>query len=57
MPENTEFAVMYKKLLDRNFEPDPQRAAAALTKVLRSVLGNDPTSKPCEVSVEKHRGL
>ena len=44
---------MYKKLLDRNFEPDSQRSAAALRTVLRSLFGNDPTSAPCEKRMEK----
>lgn len=27
MPKDTSFAVLYKKLVDRNFEPDPQQLA------------------------------
>ncbi len=34
MPNQTSFAVLYKKLLDCNFEPDPQRSNAVLEATL-----------------------
>ena len=36
MPNDTNFAVMYKRLVDRNFEPDPER----LTKTRRNLMGH-----------------
>ena len=45
MPEQTSFAVLYKKLLDSNFDPGPERAKAALNTVLRRLsLGPLPKS-------------
>ncbi|MBQ1371591.1 MAG: hypothetical protein IIY70_01545 [Oscillospiraceae bacterium] len=34
MPDQTNFADLYKKLLDHNFEPDPQRSNAVLDAIL-----------------------
>ena len=52
MPEQTSFAVLYKKLLDSNFDPGPERAQAALNSVLRRLSqgpppkARNPESKP-----------
>ena len=35
MPNDTSFAVMYKKLVDRNFEPEPQM----LKKIRSNLMG------------------
>ena len=42
MPNDTSFAVMYKKLVDRGFEPDPQR----LARVRRELLGQLSAQSP-----------
>ncbi|MBO4419125.1 MAG: hypothetical protein J5789_04810 [Oscillospiraceae bacterium] len=42
MPEQTSFAVLYKKLLDSNFDPGPERAKAALNTVLRRLSQGPP---------------
>ena len=34
MPEEASFAELYKKLLDSNFDPDPERAGDALSAIL-----------------------
>ena len=41
MPEEASFAELYKKLLDSNFDPDPERAGGALRAILRR-LSFDP---------------
>ena len=52
MPEQTSFAVLYKKLLDSNFDPGPERAKNALNTVLRRLSqgppqkAKNPESKP-----------
>ena len=35
MPNDTSFAVMYKKLVDRNFDPDPEK----ITRTRRNLMG------------------
>lgn len=35
MPQETSFALLYKRLLDCHFSPDPQRAGEALDRILR----------------------
>ncbi len=35
MPEDVSFGKLYKKLLDNNFEPDPDRSGDALRAILR----------------------
>jgi hypothetical protein len=42
MPEQTSFAVLYKKLLDSNFDPGPERAKAAMNTVLRRLSQGPP---------------
>lgn len=42
MPKETSFAVLYKKLLDCNFDPDPDRAGDALRAILRQLSSSVP---------------
>ena len=46
MPEDAEFAELYRNLLDKHVSPDARRSAAALAVVLRELSGDGPTSKP-----------
>lgn len=43
MNDEAELANLYKKLLDKNFEPDPQRMNATLQAIL-SRLSESPAS-------------
>ena len=42
MPEQTSFAVLYKKLLDCNFDPGRERAETALNTLLRQLSEGPP---------------
>ncbi len=42
MPNDTSFAVMYKKLVDRGFEPDPER----LARIRRDLIGQLASHSP-----------
>lgn len=48
MPDEAGFAELYKKLLDRNFDPSPARSRAALEAVLRRLYAEAPHN--CENS-------
>lgn len=50
MPEQTSFAVLYKKLLNCNFDPSRERAEAALDTLLRQLSQGPPqkTTIPIE---------
>lgn len=48
MPNDTSFAVMYKKLVDRNFEPEPQ-----MLKKIRSNLMGQISAQASPVTKEK----
>jgi hypothetical protein len=37
MPEQERFAALYKKLMGRNFSPDPERSAAVLQALLQQL--------------------
>ena len=37
MPKQSSFALLYKRLLDGNFEPDPGRAGQTLAALLRQL--------------------
>ena len=45
MPNDTGFAVMYKKLVDRGFEPDPQRLAQVRQELLGQLSAQDPSAR------------
>ena len=44
MDGEPDFAELYKKLIDANFAPRPERAEAALTAVLRGLSAREPGS-------------
>ena len=35
MPDQTSFAILYRKLIEKNFEPDSMRAEMAREEILR----------------------
>ena len=45
MSEESEFAELYKKLIDKHFVPDPQRAGTALGSVLQRLTAS-PMGRP-----------
>ena len=45
MPNDTYFAVMYKKLVDRNFEPDPQKLARTRRNLLGQLSDYSPSAR------------
>ena len=45
MPNDTSFAVMYKKLVDRGFEPDPDRLARVRRELLGQLSAQDPPAR------------
>lgn len=45
MPNDTSFAVLYKKLIDRNFEPDPQKLARTRGSLLAQLTARDPPTQ------------
>ena len=45
MPNDTGFAVMYKKLVDRGFESDPQRLAQVRQELLGQLSAQDPSAR------------
>lgn len=54
MPDQTSFAVLYKKLMNCNFDPSEERADLALTILLRGLSKGPP--KKAKISVEEaHR--
>ena len=55
MPEQTSFAVLYKKLLNCNFDPSRERAEAALDTLLRQ-LSQGPPQKSA-ISIETRHDL
>ena len=48
MDGETEFAALYKTLIDRNLAPEPERAEAALRAVLLCLSRRDPPEKTVE---------
>ena len=53
MAEEMPFAEMFKRMVDRNIEPDPRRARSALETILRQLTaspaaspGHDPPEHP-----------
>ena len=48
MDGETEFAAVYKNLIDRNLAPEPKRAEAALRAVLLRLPRRDPPEKTVE---------
>lgn len=53
MAEEMSFAEMFKRMVDRNIEPDPRRARRALETILRQLTdspaaspGHDPPEHP-----------
>ena len=42
MDREPDFAELYKKLIDANFAPRPERAEAALLAVLRGLAAREP---------------
>ncbi len=52
MPEDEEFAALYKRLIQANLTPDPRRGQAALAAVLRSLSAPDIPAHPNENTVE-----
>ena len=55
MPNDTSFAVLYKKLIDRNFEPDPQRLAGIRASVLSQLTGRDPPTQADRLWTQKEK--
>ena len=53
MPEQTSFAVLYKKLLNCNFDPSRERAETALNTLLRQ-LSNSPPKKATILIENRH---
>ncbi len=53
MPEQTSFAVLYKKLLNCNFDPSRERAEATLSTLLRQ-LSQGPPQKTI-IPIEKQQ--
>lgn len=44
MAEEMSFAEMFKRMVDRNIEPDPRRARSALETILRQLTASPATS-------------
>lgn len=44
MAEEMPFAEMFKRMVDRNIEPDPRRARRALDTILRQLTASPATS-------------
>ena len=42
MPNDTSFAIKYKKLIDHNFEPEPERAARARRDLIALIAACTP---------------
>ncbi len=42
MPNDTSFAVMYKKLVDHNFDPDPQKLTRTRSHVMGQIFAHSP---------------
>ena len=42
MPNDTSFAVQYKKLIDHNFDPDPQQLARTRSNLLEQLSAQAP---------------
>lgn len=45
MPNDTSFAVQYKKLIDHNFEPEPKRLARTRSSMLAQLSAEFPPSQ------------
>lgn len=45
MPNDTSFAVLYKKLIDRNFEANPQKLARTRGSLLAQLTARDPPTQ------------
>lgn len=54
MPKQSSFALLYKRLLDGNFEPDPGRAGQTLAALLRQL---PVPPKKTEIPVEERNDL
>ena len=46
MREETDFSVLYKKLIDGHFAPEQERAQAALFAVLSRLSDQEPEEEP-----------
>ena len=55
MPNDTSFAVLYKKLIDRNFEPDPQRLAEIRASLLSQLTARDPPMQADRLWTQKRK--
>ena len=42
MPDNTDFAVLYKTLIDRNLSPDPQKLTRTRDALMALLSGRSP---------------
>ncbi len=45
MPNDTSFAVQYKKLIDHNFEPDPKQLTRTRSSMLAQLSAEFPPSQ------------
>ena len=53
MAEEAAFADLYKQMMDRNYEPDPQRSRAALGFVLQRLSCSGPPAGSPENGLEQ----
>ena len=45
MPNDTSFAIMYKKLVDHNFDPDPQQLARSRSYLVTQLSVHGPPDR------------